>query len=72
MPLTAFRDAYLPLVASMANFNMVTRGSAGFPVGRTYRYFNDSDARRRTGAAVPFIQYHFGYGLSYCTCVVVV
>jgi beta-glucosidase-like glycosyl hydrolase len=66
MPVTAFRNGYLNITAPLANFNMVT-ATAGFPVGRTYRFFNDSAAQAATGAAAPFILHKFGFGLSYCS-----
>jgi beta-glucosidase-like glycosyl hydrolase len=65
MPLTTFRDAYLKLIPPTINFNMVS-SVAGWPVGRTYRFFNDSDAIAHAGGP-SFLQYRFGYGLSYCT-----
>jgi beta-glucosidase len=66
MPVTAYRAKYLGIIPPVANFNMVSQ-VAGFPVGRTYRYFNDTAAQIATQSSTPFILYHFGYGLSYCT-----
>jgi beta-glucosidase len=66
LPLTAFRWPYLTISAPTANFNMIT-ATAGFPVGRTYRYFNDSAAMEATGSTDSFILYKFGFGLSFCT-----
>lgn len=66
MPLTTYRNGYMNIKPPLANFNMMS-SVAGFPVGRTYRYFNDTDARQHTGFNESYLVYRFGYGLSYCT-----
>jgi len=66
MPLTTYRNEYLSIKPPIANFNMMS-SVAGFPVGRTYRYFNDTDARAHSGYNESYLVYRFGYGLSYCT-----
>jgi beta-glucosidase-like glycosyl hydrolase len=54
LPLTAFKQAYLPLAAPIADFTM--RGPTG--VGRTHRFFD-------AGAHPGVVSWWFGFGLSY-------